>query len=45
MKSLGTTIFWTLIGGPSAAAIALIWDRDELVREGESKVAIEEKTK
>lgn len=45
VKSLGTTIFWTLIGGPSAAAIALIWDRDELVREGESKVAIEEKTK
>ncbi|KAI1451363.1 hypothetical protein F4805DRAFT_104633 [Annulohypoxylon moriforme] len=44
-KSLGTTIFWTLVGGPSAAAIALLWDRDELVREGEDKVAIEAKTK
>ncbi|KAI0883532.1 uncharacterized protein GGS22DRAFT_195223 [Annulohypoxylon maeteangense] len=44
-KTLSTTIFWTLIGGPSAAAIALLWDRDELVKEGEDKVAIEAKTK
>ncbi|KAI1213325.1 uncharacterized protein F4807DRAFT_260704 [Annulohypoxylon truncatum] len=44
-KSLGTAIFWTLVSGPTGAALALLWDRDELVKEGESKVAIEAKTK
>ncbi|KAI2464703.1 hypothetical protein F4781DRAFT_436167 [Annulohypoxylon bovei var. microspora] len=44
-KSLGTTVFWTLVSGPSGAALALLWDRDELVKEGESKAAIEAKTK
>ncbi|OTB08329.1 hypothetical protein M426DRAFT_182430 [Hypoxylon sp. CI-4A] len=34
---LPKAVFWTLIGGPSAASAALLWDRDEIVKEGESE--------
>ncbi|KAI0834858.1 hypothetical protein F5Y06DRAFT_278085 [Hypoxylon sp. FL0890] len=44
-ETLRTTIFWTLVGGPSGAVVALLWDRDEVVKEGESETAIEAKTK
>ncbi|KAI1097164.1 hypothetical protein F4804DRAFT_339472 [Jackrogersella minutella] len=43
-KTLRTAIFWALVGGPSGATLALLWDRDELVKQGESE-ATEAKTK
>ncbi|KAI1384546.1 uncharacterized protein F4822DRAFT_366506 [Hypoxylon trugodes] len=36
VKSIGTFAFWTIAGGPAAGAFALLWDRDEVVKEGES---------
>ncbi|XXG96688.1 bud neck involved protein [Hypoxylon texense] len=49
-KSLEITVFWSVVGGPVAAALALLWDRDEVVKEGEGEaappaVAVEAKTK
>lgn len=35
--------FWFAVGGPVAASVALIWDRDEVVKEGEP--ALKAKTK
>ncbi|ORY70104.1 uncharacterized protein BCR38DRAFT_99775 [Pseudomassariella vexata] len=32
---LKTVGFWTLVGGPTAAVVALLWERDEVVLEGE----------
>ncbi|KAI1376834.1 hypothetical protein F4677DRAFT_75736 [Hypoxylon crocopeplum] len=43
--TLGTTAFWLVLGGPAAATLALLWDRDEIVKEGESAVTVEAKTK
>ncbi|KAI1413028.1 hypothetical protein F5Y13DRAFT_40643 [Hypoxylon sp. FL1857] len=42
-ETLRKTLFWTLLGGPSGAVIALLWDRDAVVKEGESKTAIQAK--
>ncbi|KAI1144369.1 hypothetical protein F5Y05DRAFT_25319 [Hypoxylon sp. FL0543] len=42
-ETLRTTFFWTLVGGPSGAVVALLWDRDEVVKEGESGTAVEAK--
>ncbi|KAI1781477.1 hypothetical protein F4818DRAFT_38761 [Hypoxylon cercidicola] len=45
-KSLEIAAFWSVLGGPVAAAVALLWDRDEVVKEGETPaVAVEAKTK
>ncbi|KAI1074354.1 hypothetical protein F5B20DRAFT_441495 [Whalleya microplaca] len=44
LKTLRVAGFWFLVGGPGAAAAALLWDRDEVVKEGE-KPTVEAKTK
>ncbi|OTA97651.1 hypothetical protein M434DRAFT_391584 [Hypoxylon sp. CO27-5] len=42
-RTLRLTLFWTLVGGPSGAVVALLWDRDEIVKEGENDTAIKAK--
>ncbi|KAL7627074.1 hypothetical protein AAE478_003850 [Parahypoxylon ruwenzoriense] len=42
-RALRTTALWLLVGGPGAAALALLWERDGVVRDGEGEG--EEKTK
>ncbi|OTA52635.1 hypothetical protein K449DRAFT_340536 [Hypoxylon sp. EC38] len=42
-RTLRLTLFWTLVGGPSGAVVALLWDRDEIVKEGESDTAAKAK--
>lgn len=42
-QTLRTTLFWMTVGGPSGAAVALLWDRDEIVKEGENDNAIKAK--
>ncbi|KAH9900511.1 hypothetical protein F4778DRAFT_739284 [Xylariomycetidae sp. FL2044] len=32
--------FWFVVGGPSAACLALHWDRDDVVREGDAEVVV-----
>lgn len=45
-KTLEIAAFWSLLAGPIGATLALLWDRDELVKEGETPaVAVEAKTK
>ncbi|KAI2626561.1 hypothetical protein GGR54DRAFT_476670 [Hypoxylon sp. NC1633] len=43
-RTFGKTAFWTLVAGPIGAALALLWDRDEVVRLGEGE-GVEAKTK
>ncbi|KAI2612164.1 uncharacterized protein GGS25DRAFT_474034 [Hypoxylon fragiforme] len=45
VRSLRVAVQWTLLGGPTGGAVALLWDRDEVVRVGESEVGGEDKTK
>ncbi|KAI1768665.1 hypothetical protein GGR53DRAFT_476540 [Hypoxylon sp. FL1150] len=44
-KSLEIVAFWSVVGGPMAAAIALLWDRDEIVKEGEIPAVVVEAKK
>ncbi|KAI1340542.1 hypothetical protein F5Y15DRAFT_378979 [Xylariaceae sp. FL0016] len=37
------TVFWMVVGGPAAACLALIWERDDVVKEGEGKAVLEGK--
>ncbi|KAI5859374.1 hypothetical protein GGS23DRAFT_586178 [Durotheca rogersii] len=43
-RALGTTALWGLVGGPAAATLALLWQRDEIVREGEEEDETKKRT-
>ncbi|KAI0011860.1 hypothetical protein F4779DRAFT_160592 [Xylariaceae sp. FL0662B] len=45
VKTLRVAGFWFLVGGPAGAAAGLLWDRDEVVKEGETPAASEAETK